>query len=80
MYSPEFKSATNTKYKVNDKQNFNLEFITSSKGGKEDLTQKNLNKYDTLRESSQINCKTTIQNSLRDDPTEMAYDEQSLFN
>ena len=36
MYSPEFKSATNTKYRMNDKHNFNLEFIASSRGGKEE--------------------------------------------
>jgi hypothetical protein len=46
MYSPEFKSATNTKYRMNDKNNFNLEFIASSRGGKEELTNRNLNKYD----------------------------------
>ena len=33
MNSPDFKSAKN---KINDKQNFNLEFITSMQGGKED--------------------------------------------
>jgi hypothetical protein len=54
MYSPEFKSATNTKYKMNDKHNFNLEFIASSKGGKEESSIRNLNKFDQniLRESS----------------------------
>jgi|APCry1669190119_1035276.scaffolds.fasta_scaffold10531_1 DNA-dependent RNA polymerase auxiliary subunit epsilon len=33
MNSPDFKSAKN---KINDKPNFNLEFITSMQGGKED--------------------------------------------
>ena len=59
MYSPELKSSTTTKYKINDKQNFELEFIT--KGGKEDY-KRNMNKFEnnTVRDSSQINCKTTI--------------------
>jgi hypothetical protein len=33
-----------------------------------------------MRESSQINCKTTLVNSIHDDPTEMGYDELSLLN
>ena len=32
MNSPEFKSVANTKFKMNDNQNFNLEFINSLQG------------------------------------------------
>lgn len=82
MYSPELKSLTNAKYEMNEKKNLNLELITSMKNGIEDHSQKQLNKYEdnTAIENSQIHCKTTIQNSMYDDPTDTAYDELSLFN